>query len=252
MFYPFLSTPGHETVGTIVALGPQAKTYNNFSLDDRVVADNSEPCMSCFHCRRDELLFCEHLELHGITLPGGFAEYAAYPAHRIFKISPNLSDEEATLIEPASCAAHGIDRIDLRMGSEVLMFGAGPTGLVLAQMLRRNGASRLVLAAPGGLKMDLARQLDVADEYVELSRTDPAPQYERLKRQNPYGFDVVVEATGAVQVLQDSMSYVRRGGKLVVYGVYKDKDSVQWPPNRICTSAFAPFVCCFNLHSSRS
>jgi threonine dehydrogenase-like Zn-dependent dehydrogenase len=66
---------------------------------------------------------------HGINLPGGFAEYCAYPQAKVFKIH-NLSDVEATLIEPASCAAHGLDRIRPRLGSSVLMFGAGPTGLV--------------------------------------------------------------------------------------------------------------------------
>jgi threonine dehydrogenase-like Zn-dependent dehydrogenase len=66
---------------------------------------------------------------HGINLPGGFAEYCAYPQAKVFKIH-NLSDVDATLIEPASCAAHGLDRIRPRLGSSVLMFGAGPTGLV--------------------------------------------------------------------------------------------------------------------------
>lgn len=66
---------------------------------------------------------------HGINLPGGFAEFCAYPQAKVFKIH-NLTDVEATLIEPASCAAHGLDKIRPRLGSSVLMFGAGPTGLV--------------------------------------------------------------------------------------------------------------------------
>lgn len=60
---------------------------------------------------------------------GGFAEYCAYTAGRVFKIK-NLSDVDATLLEPASCACHGLEKIAPRMGSTVLMFGAGPTGLV--------------------------------------------------------------------------------------------------------------------------
>ncbi len=66
---------------------------------------------------------------HGINLPGGFAEYCAYPQAKVFQIH-NLSDVDATLIEPASCACHGLDKIRPRLGSSVLMFGAGPTGLV--------------------------------------------------------------------------------------------------------------------------
>jgi D-arabinitol dehydrogenase (NADP+) len=165
-------------------------------------------------------------------MDGGFAEYCAYPAGKIFKIK-NLSDVEATLLEPASCAAHGLDKISPKLGSSVLMLGAGPTGLVLAQMLRQNGGCHVVVAAPQGLKMNLAKQLGAGDEYVELSRQNPEIQFRKLKDENPYGFDIVIEATGSPKVLQDAIHYVRRGGKLVVYGVYSAAARVSWPPSKI-------------------
>ncbi|KAL1992647.1 hypothetical protein VTN49DRAFT_4679 [Thermomyces lanuginosus] len=221
--------PGHETVGVVAAVGPKVK---GFQIGDRVVADNSELCGECFYCRRGEELFCEHFEAHGVTMNGGFAEYCAYPAGRVFKIK-NLSDVDATLLEPASCAAHGLDKIAPKMGSSVLVFGAGPTGLVLAQMLRQNGGCRVVVAAPEGLKMDLAKQLGAGDEYVALSRSNPEAQFQKLKAENPYGFDIVVEATGNAKILEDAINYVRRGGKLVVYGVYANKDRVSWSPSKI-------------------
>ncbi|GMF73650.1 unnamed protein product [Aspergillus oryzae] len=112
------------------------------------------------------------------------------------------------------------------MGSSVLLFGAGPTGLC--------GGCRVVVAAPEGLKMDLAKSLEAGDEYVALSRQDPSAQFEKLKKENPYGFDIVVEATGSVKILEDSINYVRRGGKLVVYGVYNNEARVSWPPSKIC------------------
>lgn len=67
------------------------------------------------------------------------------------------------------------------------MFGAGPTGLVLAQLLRMNGGCHVVVAAPEGLKMELAKKLGAGDVYVELSRKDPSGQFEKLKSENPYG-----------------------------------------------------------------
>lgn len=111
-------------------------------------SSNSELCNECFYCRRGQLLLCEHFEAHGVTMDGGFAEFCAYPAGKVFKIH-NLSDVDATLLEPASCAAHGLDKIAPKLGSSVLMFGAGPTGLVLAQMLRQVGC--LVLFPGHGL-----------------------------------------------------------------------------------------------------
>lgn len=231
----------------VAAVGPKVK---GFQIGERVVADNSELCGTCFYCRRGDELFCENFQAHGVTMNGGFAEYCAYPAGRVFKIK-NLSDVDATLLEPASCAAHGLDKIAPKMGSSVLIFGAGPTGLVLAQMLRQNGGCRVVIAAPQGLKMDLAKKLGAGDEYVELSRQNPSPQYAKLKADNPYGFDIVVEATGSVKILEDSINYVRRGGKLVVYGVYANKDRVSWPPSKICKLALLISVCPFADYVSR-
>ncbi|KAL4973491.1 chaperonin 10-like protein [Aspergillus desertorum] len=218
-----------QTVGVVAAVGPKVKGFN---IGDRVVADNSELCGECFYCRRGDELFCENFQAHGVTMNGGFAEYCAYPAGRVFKIQ-NLSDVDATLLEPASCAAHGLDKIAPKMGSRVLLFGAGPTGLILAQLLRLNGGCHVVVCAPEGLKMELAKSLGAGDDYIALSRQAPSAQFNKLKADNPYGFDIVVEATGNVKILEDSINYVRRGGKLVVYGVYANKDRVSWPPSKI-------------------
>jgi D-arabinitol dehydrogenase (NADP+) len=144
-----------------------------------------------------------------------------------------MTDEEATLLEPAACAIHGLDKLNPPVGVEVLLLGAGPTGLILSQLLKQNGASRVVLAANKGIKMDLAKQLDAADEYVELDRANPEEQWAQLKRDWPHGFDIVVEATGVEKLAQSSIEYVRRGGTLMLYGVYEDAARVHWPPSKI-------------------
>ncbi len=61
---------------------------------------------------------------------------------------------------------------------------------MLAQLLRQNGCSQLTIAAPEGLKMNLAKSLGAADTYIELSRKDNTAQLEKLKADNPYGFDI--------------------------------------------------------------
>ncbi|KIH86477.1 alcohol dehydrogenase, zinc-containing [Sporothrix brasiliensis 5110] len=229
----FPLVPGHETVGVVAAFG---SAVSGFAVGDRVVADNSEVCASCHYCRRGQELFCERFVAHGVVVDGGFAEYAAYPAHRVFSLRGDaLTDADATLLEPAACAAHGLDRIAPAMGSTVLVLGAGPTGLVLAQMLRANGGCRTVLAAPPGPKLDVARSLQAADEFVELPRdaAASAQALAALRRDNPYGFDIVVEATGSAAVLAQAIDYVAKAGTLVVYGVYNDADTVAFAPNKI-------------------
>lgn len=105
-----------------------------------------------------------------------------------------MSDKDATLLEPAACAIHGMDKLGMAVGCEVLMIGSGPTGLMMCQLLKLNGATKVVLAANKGIKMDIAKSLDVADEYLELDRSNPEAQWKQLKENNPYGFDVVVSS----------------------------------------------------------
>ena len=218
---------------------------------------------------------CENFRGIGVSLHGGFGEYVALyvlprtacisalqwlkstisKAEKVFKIH-NLTDEEATLVEPAACAVHGMDKLGPTVGLDALIIGAGPTGLILAQLLKLNGAHRVVIAANKGIKLDLAKQLAAGDEYIELDRENPAPQWEELKQKNPYGFDVVVssqrcfeeldqiwglttdvvlqvEATGSEKVANDAINYVRRAGTLMIYGVYNNDALIHWPPFKI-------------------
>ncbi|KAF7349258.1 GroES-like protein [Mycena sanguinolenta] len=229
IYFEISTHPGHEVIGTIVEMG---KNVKGFSTGDRCVADVGITCDNCFYCRRGQSLLCENFNSRGVTQDGGFAEYVAYKQNKLYKIN-NLTDEEATLLEPASCAIHGLDKLSPPVGVEVLLLGAGPTGLILAQLLKLNGASRVVIAANKGIKMDIAKDLDAGDEYIELDRQNPEAQWKKLKEDNPYGFDVVVEATGVEKLANESINYVRRGGTLMIYGVYENKALVHWPPSKI-------------------
>ncbi|KAG1759172.1 chaperonin 10-like protein, partial [Suillus occidentalis] len=159
--------PGHEAIGKVVEMGKDVK---GFEIGDRCVADVGLTCDNCFYCRRGNSLLCENFNARGVTLDGGFAEYIVYHQKKLYKIK-NLTDEESTLLEPAA----------------FLLLGAGSTGLILAQLLKLNGASRVVIAANKGIKMDIARQLEAGDEYIELDRQNPDAQWQKLKDDNPYG-----------------------------------------------------------------
>jgi len=219
----FMSTfpliPGHEAVGSVVELG---KNVKGFAVGDRCVADVGITCDNCFYCRRGQSLLCENFRARGVSSEGGFAEYITYPQNKLYKIH-NLTDEEATLLEPAACAIHGLDKLNAPVGVEVLLIGAGPTGLILSQLLKLNGARKVTLAANKGIKTEIAKKLNAADEYIELDRQNPGAQWAKLKEDNPYGFDVVVEATGVEKLANEAINYVRRGGTLMVYGVYENK-----------------------------
>lgn len=113
-----------------------------------------------------------------------------------------------------------MDKLDTAVGVEALIIGSGPTGLILAQLLKLNGAMRVVVAANKGIKMDIAKQLEAGDEYVELDRDNPSAQWEELKQKNPYGFDVVVCAHSPIfgSDVTDNVTTLGRG-----YGLGEDR-----------------------------
>src|SRR6201981_1753733 len=192
--------PGHEFTGEIVLVGSEVKDLRE---GQRVVGNSNEACGKCFYCLRGNFLLCLNLQAYGVTQDGGFAQYLRIKADRIFPIG-NLSPREAVMVEPTACAVHGMEVLAMKPGSDVLLFGAGPTGQVLAQLLKLNGAGRLVVAAPPGPKLDLAGRLS-ADEIVAIERKNPEKHRNRLRELSPTGFDYIVEATGSLAVCEEAV-----------------------------------------------
>lgn len=95
----------------------------------------------------------------------------------------------------------------------------------------------MTIASKAGPKLDLARRLALADDYITIPDAPDAAAatMDTLEAAHPHGFDLVVEATGAKAVLERALFYVRKGGTLAVYGVYDDTAMVTWPPSRIWT-----------------
>jgi D-arabinitol dehydrogenase (NADP+) len=217
--------PGHEFTGEIVEIGTEV---SGFKTGQRVVANSNVACGRCFYCMRGDYLLCENIGSYGITLNGGFADYLKIKADRVFVIN-NLRPRQAIMVEPSACALHGMEVLAVKPGSDVLLFGAGPTGQVLAQLLQLNGAARLVVAAPPGPKLDLIAKL-AASEVVAMDRQNPEKHRRRLDELSPNGFDYVIEATGAAGVCEDALRFVRRRGTVLVYGVYEEKASIRLNP----------------------
>ena len=213
----FPLTPGHEFSGEIVELGSEV---TGLKTGQRATATTTIPCGKCFYCQRGDDLLCENLGGIGVEINGAFAEYIKLPSDRVFPIE-NLSVREAVMVEPTACACHGMEVLAMKPGSDVLLMGAGPTGQVVAQLLKLNGAARVTVAAPAGPKLDLISRL-AADHVVAVDRKDPEVHRRRLRELSPSGFDYIVEATGSTTLLEDALGFVRRRGTVLVYAVYPD------------------------------
>jgi D-arabinitol dehydrogenase (NADP+) len=228
-FFPvYPLTPGHEIVGEVDLLGDDV---SGLERGDLVALDNMISCGLCDSCRRARPAFCRTLRALGVTNPGGFADYVIAPAGKCH-VTNGLPLETAVFAEPTACAIHGLDVLDARPGSDILLFGAGPSGMLLAQLLRHSGGARVTMAAPTAFKLQLARDYGI-DETVLMNRGAPDETVVALRRIAPDGFDIVVDATGALAVLETCLGLTRDGGTLFVYGMAAGSASLPIHPYEI-------------------
>ncbi len=222
----FPLTPGHEFAGIIDEVGAEVK---NFRKGDRVVGDNAVNCGECYYCMRNQPLFCKNFYSLGCNAPGGYAEYVLIDACKTFPISDRLSFDEACLAEPVACAVHAMDVLDVAFGDHVLVFGAGPTGIILTQLLHASGASRVVSVAPTESKLNILKDLGAA-ETVLMDRNNYAPHEGILNGMEPEGFDVVVDTTGSSRILEHGMKFLKKGGKALIFALSENGQNVQVNP----------------------
>lgn len=209
--YPL--TPGHEITGYVDAVGEGV----TLPLGELVALDNMMACGGCVQCRRSRPQFCASMRALGITDPGGFAGMVVAPAAKCH-VATDLGPDVAVFTEPVACVVHGLDVLALRPGSDVLVLGTGPAGLLLAQLLAGVGAARVTVAGRSPAKLEIAAGHG-ADETVRLDPADPARDDETFRSLAPEGFDVVVDATGAVDVLSRCLAWTGIGGTVFVYGM---------------------------------
>ena len=222
----FPLTPGHELVGTIDALGEGA---GRFAVGEQVTVNPNVYCGSCDYCLAGRLLLCSDMKGLGSNFPGFFAEYATVREDLVFSVE-GIHPDTAVFTEPAACAMHGLETLQIRPGATALVFGAGPTGLLLAQLIRSGGAASVTVAAPTPFKLDTARALGI-DQTILLDRADMEGNRARLlDASGADGYDYVVEATGSTAIGNICVPLTRNGGTVLVYGVTRADETVSFHP----------------------
>ncbi len=209
---------GHEMAGRVAAVGPGVK---EFSIGDPVVVANSAPCLACDACRMGRENLCEDLHY----LNGAFAEFLLVPKRFVQQnthlIPKNLSFEKAALTEPLGCVLHGIEACDLPRYSqlgpvEILVFGAGPIGLLFVAALATEG-HRVILADPNPGRLEIGKKLGAA-ETIEVARGGGQADVARAKTQDGRGVWIAIDATGVPEVWSDAIASLRPGGLVNLFG----------------------------------
>ena len=216
--YPII--PGHEFCGEVVGLGDGV---TKLRVGDFVAVDPSLYDGTCAQCRAGHFNLCENWNGIGVgRTNGACAELVVVPAANAFRLPGDSPRHWGTLVEPLACAVHGLDLVNAAVGKAWLIYGAGTMGLMLAQCARDAGASRIDVVELNSNRHDLAKRLAadrVATSADELDR--------------PGGWDVVIDATGAVPAIEDGLQRVARGGTFLVFGVANSDAVARFSPFRV-------------------
>lgn len=213
-------TPGHEYMGTVVALGPGVDEYR---IGERVTVEIHAGCGQCKRCRQGMYTSCHNYgknygdvdkghRANGFTTDGGFAEYAVNNINTLVHVDDAMSDEEATLVVTAGTAMYGLTELGgLVAGESVVVTGPGPIGLLGAAVAKALGAQPVILTGTRDNRLEIGKQLG-ADHVINVKKEDVVEKVRELN--GGKGVDYVVECSGAPNAVNEAAQMVNRGGKI--------------------------------------
>jgi 2-desacetyl-2-hydroxyethyl bacteriochlorophyllide A dehydrogenase len=197
--------PGHEFAGEVVGLGSEV---TELAVGDLVAVDPSLYCNECHYCRVGRGNLCERWNAIGVSKPGGAAEFTVAPVANCVRLPEHVSPRDAVLIEPLSCAVRGYDVLSSTLGAEVLIYGSGTMGLMMLELAKRTGAASVDMLDVNPERLGTAARLGCTRSAAS------ADELETVR-----GWDVVVDATGNADAIQDGLGRVAKGGTFLQFGV---------------------------------
>ncbi|YAF95996.1 MAG: zinc-binding dehydrogenase [Nodularia sp. CChRGM 3473] len=202
---------GHEAAGQIVAVGAGV---TDWQLGDRVVANNSAPCMKCFFCQHQEYSLCPNLTWNN----GTFAEYLKIPApivqHNLLRVPDELPWELAAMTEPLACVLHGVARSHIKPKDRVVVLGDGAIGLMFVAALA--DTAEVLLWGGNDHRLEIGKKLG-ATEIFNYHQIPDIPSVVKELTQG-WGADVVIEATGVPSVWETAIACARPGATVNLFG----------------------------------
>ena len=208
---------GHECCGEIVSL---ESTNTNLKVGDRVTLQTSIPCGRCEMCKRGIFNLCESIKAISWEYPGTFAEYAAIPRQAIdtgnlIRVPDNLRDEEACLAEPLACVINGQSLLDIQPGQSVLIIGAGPIGILHAELAKRSGAGDIIMAERSKNRIQTAERFHYS-YYIDTGEENLTDRIMEIT--NGRGVDIAIVTAPVQQVQQEAVKSLAVRGKLSLFG----------------------------------
>ena len=212
---------GHEFMGEVVRLGTAVA---DFRIGDRVSGEGHITCGHCRRCRAGTRHLCRNTQGLGVNRPGCFADYVSLPAGNAFKLSPKLSDDVASFLDPLGNATHTALAFPV-VGEDVLITGAGPIGCMAAAICRHVGARHIVVSDLNPYRLDIAAKMG-ADREVNAQDEDLGNVMGDLGMTE--GFDIGLEMSGSAGALRDMLKVMNHGAKVALLGIPSDEVSIDW------------------------
>lgn len=204
---------GHEFIGEVVAVGPDVSARH---LGERVAAGAGVWCGRCSWCRAGRTNLCERYYTLGLHTHGGFAERVNVTSAMCHPIPDGVTDDLAALAQPMAVAMHGVRRAGDLVGRSVVVVGAGGIGAFIVSAVVSGGASPVIAVDLDPRKLDTATRLGA---HVTLDpHSDDAAA--RIAELTGGGAEVVLESSGARAGLELALMSVRRGGRIVLVGLF--------------------------------
>ena len=226
-------TPGHEYMGTVVALGPGVDEY---TIGQRISVEIHAGCGQCKRCRMGMYTSCHNYGLNygdvdkghranGFTTDGGFGQYQVNNINTLVSIPDDMTDEEATLVVTAGTAMYGLTELGgLIAGESVVVTGPGPIGLLGVAVAKALGANPVILTGTRDNRLEIGKKLG-ADHVINVrSEKDVVAKVRELN--GGKGVDYVVECAGAPNSLNEAIYMVNRGGKVCIAAFPHEKTPV--------------------------
>jgi threonine dehydrogenase-like Zn-dependent dehydrogenase len=209
-------TPGHEYMGTVVALGPEVDEYG---IGERVSVEIHAGCGQCKRCRQGMYTSCLNYgkpekghRANGFTTDGGFTEYAVNHINTLARVPDSMSDAEATLVVTAGTSMYGLTELGgLVAGESVVVIGPGPIGLLAVAVAKALGASPVILTGTRNKRLAIGKELG-ADRVVNINEEDAVAVVKELT--GGIGADYVVECAGTEPTIDQAIRMTNRGGKI--------------------------------------
>lgn len=185
----------------------------------RVAVDPAVPCGVCEYCKRGDPNLCESLSFAGHSeQDGALREMMTWPERCLYALPEPLTDADGAMLEPLGIAIHAVDLAHLKVGMSVGVFGCGPIGLLIIQLARLAGASRILATDILPHRVQAARALGadearvVAQEFITNETYKPEDKH----------FEVIFEAAGENAAVEMAVAAARPGGKVILVGIPAD------------------------------